>query len=177
MNCYVGTVSTNEPCFIGVDPGASGGLVCLQGDKVRITKLENLSLHEVWSWISDYLDCQTFAVIEKVGGHVGGGPICPVCKQARNHSPGSAMFNFGFSAGTLTAMLVAASIPYEEIIPRTWQKGLNIPTKDKDETNTKWKNRLKAKAQQLYPNEHITLKTADALLIATYCQRRKEGLT
>jgi hypothetical protein len=45
--------------------------------------------------------------------------------------------------------------------------------KSSEHTKTEWKNRLKAKAQQLFPQQskHITLKTADALLIAEYARK------
>lgn len=36
------------------------------------------------------------------------------------------------------------------------------------EQMTEWKNKLKACAQGLFPGVHITLSTADAVLIANY---------
>ena len=48
-------------------------------------------------------------------------------------------------------------------------------TPSKTESKTEWKNRLKGMAQQLYPDLKVTLATADALLIATYCKRKHEG--
>ena len=35
-------------------------------------------------------------------------------------------------------------------------------------SKTEWKNKLKAKAQQLFPGEKVTLATCDSLLIAEY---------
>jgi len=69
------------------------------------------------------------------------------------------------------ALMTAARIPFETHIPQKWIKALGIPGKGKNETKTQWKNRLKARAQQLYPRERVTLPTADALLIATHCKR------
>lgn len=149
--------------YLGIDPGASGGLACLKDGELLAVKLTDKSLHDAWDWISDHLGTDAFAVIEKVGGYVG------------EAQPGSAAFKFGFSAGALTAMLVAASIPFEEVIPRTWQKGVGVVARGKGEGKTEFKNRLKAKAQQLFPDHHITLATADAILIAEHCRRKREG--
>ena len=71
--------------------------------------------------------------------------------------------------------LIAAGIPFEEVIPRTWQKGVGITPRGKGETKTRFKNRLKAKASQLFPKVNVTLATADALLIAEFCRRKRTG--
>jgi hypothetical protein len=103
------------------------------------------------------------AVIEQVGGFIGVG------------QPGSAMFKFGQSYGALRMALVAAGIPFETVPPQKWQKEFGLSRRPK-ETKTQYKNRLKAVAQQLYPENEPTLYTCDALLIAEYCRRKHEGL-
>lgn len=154
------------PVYIGIDPGASGGLVALlEGDKVSspMPKTER----GLWEFINEYNPgaChEPFAVIEKVGGFIQGNP-----------SPGSAMFKFGASYGGLRMALTAAGIPFEEVTPQRWQKGMGIPPRKKKETKGQFKNRLKQRACQLFPFGKITLATADAFLIATYCQRWREG--
>lgn len=104
-----------------------------------------------------------FAVIERVSGYVG------------EAQPGSAAFKFGQSYGGLRMALVAAGIPFEEVTPQVWQRKMGVTPRRKDESKTAWKNRLKAKAQQLYPGVKVTLATADALLLVEYCRRRQEG--
>lgn len=151
--------------YLGIDPGASGGLACLSFDPVDAVAMPATD-RDVWDWIrflGHRPNGHVFAVIEKVGGYIG--------KQ----QPGSAMFKFGRSYGSLCMALTAANIPFEEITPQRWQKGLGITTRKKTETRTQWKNRLKAHAQRLFPSVAVTLATADALLIATYCQRKMEG--
>lgn len=169
---------TGTQFYIGIDPGASGGLAVIRTrlspngpelyspPQVTAIKMPETP-RDIWDWIRQGSSTNTFAVIEKVGGFVKGNPV-----------PGSAMFNFGKGAGWLEMALIGAWIPYEEAMPQKWQKALGIPPKKKDETKTAWKNRLKKKAQQLFPTlaaGSITLATADALLIATYCQRLREG--
>lgn len=167
---------TKHGVWIGIDPGASGGLASIALDGVEAIPMPSTE-RDVWDWLN-WFDpkMKPFAVIELVTGHVGGGPICPVCKQPRNRSPGSSMFKFGRGVGVLTGMMIAAGIPFEEVHPATWQKGLGIKSKKKSETRVQWKNRLKSAAQRLYPSVKVTLATADALLLMTYCQRWREGM-
>lgn len=54
-----------------------------------------------------------------------------------------------------------------EVTPQKWQKALQLGTKG-NKSNTEWKNKLKARAQQLFPNVPMTLAVADALLILEY---------
>ena len=128
---------------------------------------------DIWNWITGQMWEAVsgkvehnigFAVIEQNTGYVGG-----------EGNPGSAMFKFGRSAGLLTMALVAAGIPYEEITPGQWQKKLGIPPRKKGEAKGVFKNRLKAEAQRLFPRIPVTLKTADALLLAEYARRKAEG--
>ncbi len=75
----------------------------------------------------------------------------------------------------LKMALAALGIPYEAVQPSKWMKALGIPTRKPEETDSKWKNRLRAKAQTQYPATKISLNTSDALLIAEYCRRLREG--
>ena len=152
--------------YLGIDPGASGG-VALVGDTAPILYPMPKTENDVWGLISAMKDLgSTFAYIEKVGGYIGG----------VGH-PGSAMFNFGKGYGGLRMALIAARIPFEEIPPQTWQKRMGVtPRKKKSknsagESKSQFKNRLKARAQQLFPHVNITLATADAILIAEFCRR------
>ena len=79
-------------------------------------------------------------------------------------------FTFGRGYGFLRGLLTAYNYPFEEVLPRKWQASFGMK-KGKDESNTQWKNRLKGKAQQLFPHLKVTLATADALLIAEYGRR------
>ncbi len=106
----------------------------------------------------------TFCVIEKNTGFVGG-----------KGNPGSFMFQFGKTTGILHGFLVAAGIPHEEVTPSTWQKALGIPPRKKTETKGKFKARLRQHAERLFPGVKATLATCDALLIAEFCKRKREG--
>lgn len=166
----------SEVTYVGIDPGLSGGLVAITGLHVE-THHCSASMQDLWDWLADRVNesldpgggPQVKAVLEKVGGYVpneGGG------------QPGSAMFKFGHSAGALEMALVSLGIPYELVPPATWQKALGVPPKKKGkggETSGKFKARLRAFAQHLFPRRKITGAVADAFLIAEYCRRKHEG--
>jgi hypothetical protein len=157
-----------EVVYIGIDPGKSGGIVVLFGKEVIATKMPDTE-GDVLHWIRTH-SSDAVAVIEKVGGYVGKG------KDGKDGQPGSAMFVFGMGYGGLRMALLACSIPFEEVTPQRWQKAIMKSSRGKTESKSQWKNRCKAKAQQLFPSQKVTLATADALLIALYCKRLHEGM-
>jgi hypothetical protein len=147
--------------YIGIDPGTSGGIAVLNLDgaihyftpmpETPADILDVLMKHD------DAICC-----LERVWGTPGMG--------------GASMFTFGQNFGTLQMALYAAGVSVDDITPQKWMKMFQLK-KAKEESKTQWKNRLKAQAQQFYPNppKKITLAVADALLIATYCYRTHKG--
>ena len=72
--------------------------------------------------------------------------------------------------GTGSAMaLMALEIPVVKVMPQKWQKTYSLG-RSSECGKSEWKNRLKARAQELFPDlgKKVTLKTCDALLIALY---------
>lgn len=173
------------PVILGIDPGASGGLawITMPSKDMPYSKYGAIPMPstelDILEWIytkkpdegENHDTSHIFAVIEKVGGFMGGmrkdsGGDDSYRRKA-NVASGHTMFQFGQNYGTLRTSLHAVGIPFDEVLPKTWQKFIGV-VKQKGEDKTSWKNRLKAKAQQLFPNIHVTLATADALLIARY---------
>ena len=152
--------------YIGVDPGMSGGLAFICGSTVDVYAMPATE-RDIWDAIYDVLashpDTERFAVIERVGGFIQGNP-----------SPGSAMFRFGTSYGGLRMALIGNDVPFDDVPPQKWQKFLGVTPRRKDESKTAFKNRLKSRAQALFPQIKVTLATADALLLAEYCRRIRE---
>lgn len=138
---------------IGIDPGASGGLAVLD-DKGKV--VECIAMPETDHDINDFFsrhedaDC---AYLEQVHSMPGQGV--------------ASTFKFGMNYGFLRAMLTAHGIRWIDVTPNKWQSSLCIRS-IKDEPKVAHKNRLKGRAQQLFPKQKVTLKTADALLIAYY---------
>lgn len=142
-----------EKIFIGIDPGVSGAITALDenGKVVALTKMPQ-TMGELLSFLQQFTDNDTTCYLEKVHARPGDGA--------------ASMFKFGQGFGWLQMALLAAKIKTIEVLPNTWMRGLGIKSKKKDETKTAYKNRLKFVAEQLFPEQRVTLWNADALLIA-----------
>ncbi len=164
---------TNNFYSVGVDSGRNGGICILSPSReiVAVTSMPETELG-IWMWMNNTLtktrlhgegrDTKFKSVIEKVGGYIGR-------KSISGGDRGSHMFVFGRTYGALCMSLMALDLyPFREIVPRVWQKALGISPREKDETDTSFKNRLKDRAKELYPNTKVTLPKADAILIAHY---------
>lgn len=147
--------------WIGIDPGKSGGLVELSRNRICMIPMPQTE-KDIWEWFSGTLDGAK-AIIEWIHPAIQGIGKSPMSKLYGNYM-------------SLRMCLTAAEIPFEDVKPHAWQKYWQIPKRKKAETRTQWKNRLKAKSQQVFPKEKITLATCDALLIAEFCRRKSEGL-
>lgn len=145
--------------YIGVDPGKHGGIAVLDesGAVIDVVKMPETP-QDLLGFLSQYKE-NSVCTLERVGGMPGNG--------------GSAMFNFGKGYGHLQMALIALEIPTEDVTPNKWEKMYQLGSSGKF-GKTEWKNKLKAKAQQLFPSlgKKITLATCDALLIAEYGRRQ-----
>ncbi len=157
--------------FLGVDPGASGGLAMVTTDGQVTCGPSARTDRDLWNLLKD---CGAdYAVIEQQTAR----PTVYFDKSTGRRVStvlASTVSLFG-SYRYLEGLLVACEIPYEAVPPQRWQKGLHIQPREKSETTTQWKNRLKAKAQSCFPKTVVTLATADALLLALYAQRTYGG--
>ena len=145
--------------YIGIDPGKHGGIAVMgaDGEVLDVVKMPETP-QDLLDFLEHYKD-DGFCTLERVGGMPGNG--------------GSAMFNFGKGYGHLQMALLALHIPTEDVTPNKWEKTYQLGSSGKY-TKTEWKNRLKAKAQQMFPHlgKKITLATCDALLICEYGRRQ-----
>jgi hypothetical protein len=104
--------------------------------------------------------------VELLTGYVGDGG-----------NPGSGMFVLGKNVGAIVASLHAVGLPFEMISPPVWQRSVGIEPRRKVgrktvESRTEFKRRIKSIAIELFPDlGEVTLKTADALLIAEHMRR------
>lgn len=141
---------------LGIDPGASGGLAVARSslDVLQAAKMPETD-GDLWAWVHGARKCwePDLCILEKVHSMPGQGV--------------SSSFKFGQSYGSLRMAVIAAGIPLEEVTPRKWQPAIGVRP-IKGETKTAHKNRLKARAQELFPGLKITHATADALLLAVY---------
>lgn len=163
-------MTSEEQLFIGIDPGASGGLACLDrvGHFVLVEKMPETPgdiLSVVHLMLAAKPMAPAFAYLEKVS----------TSPQMGVASAGSFMRN----VGRLETALAAAHVPYDWILPTRWQTVLGCRTgggKFGQRDATAAKNLTKARAQQLWPAAKITHAIADALLLAEFCRRSRLGL-
>ena len=145
--------------FIGIDPGASGGIAAL-GDTGVVRAISNRP--ETCRDLLDFL----VKISEGQDAHAMLEKAVPFSRPRPGHGMigTSTAFKIGIGYGELRAMLTAARIPFDEVAPQTWQKEMNSKTGGD-------KNVSKRRAQELFPGQHVTHATADALLISEYCRR------
>ncbi|MDO8795394.1 MAG: hypothetical protein Q7J25_12315 [Vicinamibacterales bacterium] len=143
--------------FLGVDPGASGGIAILndQGEILlaRKTPETDQDLFELFNMTGLHgptYSPQRHAVLERVSSS----PQMGV----------TSAFTFGGSYRALRMALTAARIPFDQISPLRWQRVMGCLSHGD-------KNVTKQRAQQLFPAARVTHATADALLLAEFCRR------
>lgn len=157
--------------YVGLDPGQSGGVSWLWQGKIYYEPMPATE-RDIWNligWKIPGISNDTYACIEWIN------PAIPkISKSTMSKLYGSYM--------RLRAFLIAAEIPFEEVKPKDWQNSFGISPKGKAETTYRWKCRLSSKAQELYPKLELwdlakqkQLEVADAILIATFYQRKMEG--
>lgn len=153
------TTYYKDRLIIGIDPGAAGGIGVYSITQGRL--IMAIKMPETPTDLLAFLKLHSLnskCYLEKVGGIPGNGA--------------NAMFNFGRGYGHLEMALLACRIPTETVTPQKWQKEFQLGGRGKTMSKTEWKNKLKAKAQQLFPTFNATLATCDAMLIALYGSRQ-----
>jgi hypothetical protein len=150
--------------FIGIDPGALGGMACLEAahprdePKVWFTNMPTTE-RGVIDWLRKVIERPCAAVVEKIT------PMQGVSKT-------SAASVFGNYKSLCMALVALGVEDYKTVLGQNWQKTLGIPRRKSTDSRSKWKGRLKKEAERRFPDLFITLATADALLIAYYCREK-----
>ena len=83
---------------------------------------------------------------------------------AGKNIPGSAIGKLMWNCGVIYGAAYACGFRIRRVRPAVWMKAHPVGTKG-DLTTTAWKNKLKGRAQEVFPTVDVTLKNADALLI------------
>ena len=151
--------------IIGIDPGIDkGGIAVLDSSHkvVEVIKMPETPM-DILNFFRKYAGSKedVIAYLENVGHGMPG-------------QSSSATANFARHNGHLEMALMAVGISTEKVTPQKWQKIYQLG-KSSDYEKNEWKRRLKAKAQELFPNlgNKVTLLTCDALLIALYGVRQE----
>ena len=141
--------------IIGIDPGVNGGISVLNADGLVVESAKMPATPEdILEFLSKYAGDDTVCYLEDVGKGVPGQSSKATATFARHN-------------GHLEMALLALKIRTNKA---TTQRGMKFYQlgKSSSYSKTEWKNRLKAKAQKLFPGERVTLATCDSLLIAEY---------
>jgi len=141
--------------LLGIDPGTNGGFMArLESGAVLTGPLPDTE--------GDLL-----LLLEMLAQSESKERICyleNLVKFTGSPMPSSAMASYASNWGVLKGMLMALKFQLVLVTPQAWQKALGMGS-SKGVSKTEWKNKLKAEAQRLYPNQKITLANADAALI------------
>ena len=156
--------------ILAIDPGQAGGIAIADDDGIDCWPMP-ATHRDVW----DLLQTQMAASSDVVQWHAYIEDVHAMPQQGV-----SSTFKFGQSYGFLLGLLVASRVAFTRVRPQAWQKALGIVAgkisggadpRDRARRQRVHKNRLKMRAQELYPDLKITLKTADSVLIAHYGQQ------
>ena len=151
--------------YIGIDAGKGGGIASLSNEINEVYKCPDTPTEMSKSlarMINDTPPHQVFVMIEKV--------------WARPHDGRSSIFKFAQNYGQWEGIVVGHKCEPNYVTPQVWMKAMGCPPKLSKKDR---KNALKDIAKKEHPSlsKKITLKTADALLVACYAKMIvKEGI-
>lgn len=146
--------------YIGVDPGKNGGFAVLNsyGCLIDTQRMPSTPL-DIYNYLSEIAHnySEILCVLEDVGyGRPGQSSIATATFARHN--------------GHLEMALLVLGLPTVTVTPQKWMRYYQLGTMSECKNKTVWKNKLKAKAQLLFPKnaKDITLNTSDAVLLANY---------
>ena len=144
--------------YIGIDPGKGGGIAVIAKDGIEVKKCPE-SIHDMSLMFALMVGTtpanRVLVMIEKV--------------WARPHDGRSSIFTFAENFGRWEGIVASHEIIPHYVTPQVWMKALGCPPKLKKQVR---KNYLKQLSKDKYPKiaKKLTLKTADAMLIADYAK-------
>ena len=144
--------------YIGIDPGKGGGIAVIAKDGVEVKKFPE-SIHDMSLMfalmVGNTPADQVLVMLEKV--------------WARPHDGRSSVFTFAQNYGRWECIIATHEITPHYVTPQVWMKAIGCPPKLKKQVR---KNYLKQLSKEKYPEiaKKLTLKTADAMLIADYAK-------
>ena len=151
--------------IIGIDPGLSGAVCLLDGDRLEVFDLattervvngktkRQLDLH---SLANDLRCCPLalvrFVLVEQVAAMPGQGV--------------TSSFNFGFTAGAIQGVVAALGFPLRTVHPQVWKRKFGLLGQPKDASRAEASRRFPQHADQWPLKKHDG--RAEAALLALY---------
>ena len=144
--------------YIGIDPGASGGIAVIYDGKIEAYKCPKSSEDMAILFqmcIGSTSAADTRLLMERV--------------WARPTNAVRAAFSYGVNYGQWLGIAATHEVQMNTVIPVEWIKYVGCPKALKKDVRKRW---LKQKASDLYPSiKRVTLATADAILITHYAEK------
>ena len=152
--------------LVAIDPGVNGGVVTFrQSEQAESPTIECHKMPD-----TEFGVCKLIADIStqarEVVVYLEEPPLF-----AGKAIPGSAIGKLMWNTGILYGAAIAMGMSVHRVRPATWLKAHPLGTKG-EMTTTAWKNKLKARAAELFPTVTVTLWNADALLILDAARRK-----
>lgn len=143
--------------YIAIDPGVSGGIAYTDTDGSVHALPMPTTLHD--------MDTQLMILCTAHNTTSADTPtvFLEELPKFAGKMSGSSMATMFRNYGRIEGILAAYGARIEYLPPKKWQQSLGLG--DKNTHGPRWKAHLKGRAQALYPQLSVTLKTADALLI------------
>jgi hypothetical protein len=151
--------------YLGIDPGSSSGCIafisCFPDRDLRATiEFGKYTTKEWFTELKEFSEeYECVAVLEKVHGM----PKMNVV----------AISAFMKNVGQIEMALIALNIPFTEVTPQAWMKFYSMK-KEKDESKSDWKRRLREYLQRIMPDFKVTNNNADAMLLAHYAKSHNQ---
>jgi nitrogen regulatory protein PII-like uncharacterized protein len=145
---------SDSKVYIGIDPGKSGAICVIEDEFIKAypcpDNIQDMAL--LFAMAISVSETKTvMATIEQV--------------WARPTDAKGSIWKFAENYGVWKGIAGAYEIDLQTVSPQRWIKYFDTPKLDK----TRRKRYLRDKARSMYPElKKVTLKTADAILIATY---------
>ena len=144
--------------YIGIDPGASGGIAVIHNGKIKAYKCPKSSEDMAILFqmcIGSTSAADTRLLMERV--------------WARPTNAVRAAFSYGVNYGQWLGIAATHEVQLNTVIPVELIKYVGCPKALKKDVRKRW---LKQKASDLYPSiKRVTLATADAILITHYAEK------
>lgn len=145
--------------IIAVDCGVNGGISWNDGEQTEAVKMPPTDA-DICALLAS-LSCKA----KDIEIYIEEPPL-----YAGRNIPGSAVGKMMMNFGLILGASIACGFRVHRVRPAIWMKTHPIGTKG-EQTSTAWKNKLKGRAAELYPNADVTLATADSLLILDSARR------
>lgn len=139
--------------LIAIDPGSNGGVAFHDGKSAWVHDLGTIA--ELIELLEPMQNEPWEVYLEDI--------------QRFSRMPYARAVVYASSWGSICGVVQALKFRMHLVASQKWQKALGLGN-SKEIGKTKWKNKLKQRAQELYPTLKINLKTADAVLILEYAR-------